>query len=60
MAGVLVAIALDVAAAGGGTDMSITAEFEGQMIVGAIGQAVEKAGNQELDESMGRLADLVA
>jgi hypothetical protein len=30
------------------------------MIVGAIGQAVEKAGNQELDESMGRLTELVA
>ncbi len=60
MAGVQVAIALDVAPADSGTDMSITAEFEGQMIVGAIGQAVEKAGNQELDESMGRLTELVA
>jgi carbon monoxide dehydrogenase subunit G len=60
MAGVQVAIALDVEAAGGGTDMSITAEFEGQMIVGAIGQAVERAGNQELDESTARLAELVA
>jgi uncharacterized protein YndB with AHSA1/START domain len=60
MAGVQVAIALDVEAAGGGADMSITAEFEGQMIVGAIGQAVERAGNQELDESTARLAELVA
>ena len=40
--------------------MSITAEFEGQMLVGAIGQAVEKAGRTELDESMAKLAELVA
>lgn len=60
LAGVQVAIALDVEPKDGGTDMSITADFEGQMIVGAIGQAVEKAGIQELDESTARLADLVA
>jgi carbon monoxide dehydrogenase subunit G len=60
MAGVKVAITLDVQAQGRGTAMSITAEFEGQMIVGAIGQAVEKAGRQELDESMAKLAELVA
>jgi carbon monoxide dehydrogenase subunit G len=60
LAGVQVAIALDVEPKDDGTDMSITADFEGQMIVGAIGQAVEKAGIQELDESTARLADLVA
>ena len=60
MAGVKVAITLDVAPRGDGSAMSITAEFEGQMIVGAIGQAVEKAGTQELDESMARLSELVA
>jgi carbon monoxide dehydrogenase subunit G len=60
MAGVKVAITLDVEPQGNGTAMSITAEFEGQMIVGAIGQAVEKAGRQELDESMAKLAELVA
>jgi hypothetical protein len=30
------------------------------MLVGAIGQAVERAGMQELDESTARLAELVA
>lgn len=60
MAGVQVAIGLDVAPADSGTDMSITAEFEGQMLVGAIGQAVEKAGNQELDESMAKLTELLS
>lgn len=59
MAGVKVAITLDVAPAEIGTAMSITADFEGQMIVGAIGQAVEKAGHQELAESTAKLATLV-
>jgi carbon monoxide dehydrogenase subunit G len=60
LAGVKVAITLDVEPRGDGTAMSIAAEFEGQMIVGAIGQAVENAGRQELDESTARLAELVA
>jgi uncharacterized protein YndB with AHSA1/START domain len=60
LAGVKVAITLDVEARGSGSAMSITAEFEGQMIVGAIGQAVEKAGMQELDESSAKLATLVS
>jgi hypothetical protein len=60
MAGVQVAITLDVEPREAGSAMTIIAEFEGQMIVGAIGQAVEKAGNQELDESMARLSELVA
>jgi hypothetical protein len=60
MAGVKVAIGLDVEPKDSGTAMSITAEFEGQMLVGAIGQAVEKAGRTELDESMAKLAELVA
>ena len=34
--------------------------LEGQMLVGAIGQAVEKAGNQELDESMAKLTELLS
>jgi len=60
MAGVKVAIGLAVAPRDAGSAMSIVAEFEGQMIVGAIGQAVEKAGNQELEESTARLAELVS
>jgi carbon monoxide dehydrogenase subunit G len=60
MAGVKVAIGLSVEPKDSGTAMSITAEFEGQMLVGAIGQAVEKAGRTELDESMAKLAELVA
>jgi uncharacterized protein YndB with AHSA1/START domain len=60
MAGVKVAIGLDVEPRGNSSAMSLTAEFEGQMIVGAIGQAVEKAGRDELDSSMAKLAELVA
>jgi uncharacterized protein YndB with AHSA1/START domain len=60
MAGVKVAITLGVEPSGTGSAMSITAEFEGQMIVGAIGAAVEKAGRTELDESTARLAALVS
>lgn len=60
MAGVQVAIGLGVEPQGSGTAMSITADFEGQMLVGAIGQAVEKAGRTELDESTAKLATLIA
>jgi carbon monoxide dehydrogenase subunit G len=60
MAGVKVAIGLDVAPNGTGSKVSISADFEGQMIVGAIGQAIEKAGNAELDQSLAKLRDLVA
>jgi uncharacterized protein YndB with AHSA1/START domain len=61
MAGVKVAIGLDVEPnATGGTTMLIRAEFEGQMIVGAIGQAIEKAGRAELDSSLAKLGELVA
>jgi carbon monoxide dehydrogenase subunit G len=60
MAGVKVAISLAVTPSGSGTSMSIGAEFEGQMIVGAIGAAIEKAGNTELDNSLAKLGELVA
>jgi carbon monoxide dehydrogenase subunit G len=60
MAGVKVAIYLDVEPAGAGTAMSIGAAFEGQMIVGAIGAAIERAGNAELDSSLAKLRELVA
>jgi carbon monoxide dehydrogenase subunit G len=60
MAGVKVSIGLDVEGAGDGSTVAISADFEGQMLVGAIGAAVEKAGIAELDQSMAKLADLVA
>ncbi len=60
MAGVKVAITLGVEPEGDGSKMSIISEFEGQMLVGAIGQAVEKAGREELASSAARLRELVS
>jgi carbon monoxide dehydrogenase subunit G len=60
MAGVKVAIGLDVEPSGDGSAVSISADFEGQMIVGAIGAAIEKAGIQELDQSLAKLGELLA
>lgn len=60
MAGVKVAIGLGVEPKGSGSAMSISADFEGQMLVGAIGAAVEKAGRTELDESTAKLKTLVS
>lgn len=59
MAGVTVAIGMEVETSAAGATMSLIAEFEGQMIVGPIGQAVEKAGVAELDRSLAKLAELV-
>jgi carbon monoxide dehydrogenase subunit G len=59
MAGVKVSIGLDVEPEGSGSKVAISAEFEGQMIVGAIGQAIEKAGNTELDQSLAKLRELL-
>ncbi|WP_410624649.1 SRPBCC family protein [Amycolatopsis sp. cmx-8-4] len=60
MAGVKIRFSLSVAAAGSGSVASIDAEFTGQMIVGALGKAVEKDGKKNLDESLGKFKALVA
>ncbi|MCU1685076.1 MAG: hypothetical protein JWQ81_5815 [Amycolatopsis sp.] len=59
MAGVKVGFALSVEAADGGSTATIDAEFTGQMIVGALGKAVEKDGKKNLDESLAKFAELV-
>ena len=60
MAGVKVSFAFSVAENGdGGSKASVAAEFEGQMIVGALGMAVEKDGLKNLEESLAKLAVLV-
>ncbi|WP_020501557.1 type II toxin-antitoxin system Rv0910 family toxin [Sciscionella marina] len=59
MAGVKVRFALSVAASDGGTLATIDAEFEGQMLTGALGKAVEKDGKNNLDESMAKFAELL-
>ncbi len=60
MAGVQVSFTLSVEPSGVGSKAAIDAEFSGQMVVGAIGVAVEKQSKKELDASLAKLAELVA
>jgi uncharacterized protein YndB with AHSA1/START domain len=59
MAGVQVSFALSVEAVGEGSKATIDAEFKGQMIVGALGKAVEKDGKKNLDASLEKFKALV-
>ncbi|GAB3500976.1 type II toxin-antitoxin system Rv0910 family toxin [Amycolatopsis cihanbeyliensis] len=59
MAGVKVRFDLSVQEAPGGSQATIDAEFTGQMIVGALGKAVEKDGKKNLDRSMEKLKELL-
>jgi len=60
MAGVQVSFTLSVSTNDSGSRAAIEAEFSGQLVVGAIGAAVEKQSKKELDASLARLAELVA
>jgi uncharacterized protein YndB with AHSA1/START domain len=61
MAGVQTTFTMAVVGDGnGGSTASIDASFEGSMIVGALGKAVEKDAQANLDESLAQLAELVA
>lgn len=59
MAGVRVGFSLAVRPNGDASTASVDAEFSGQMIVGALGKAVEKEALKNLDESMAKLASIV-
>lgn len=60
MAGVRTTFALSVVSDGnGGSTATIDAEFTGQMITGALGKAVEKDAQNNLDESLANVATLV-
>jgi uncharacterized protein YndB with AHSA1/START domain len=60
MAGVKSTFTLSVAPDGnGGSTAEIDAEFEGQMVVGALGKAVEKDAQANLDASLEKLSALV-
>lgn len=58
LVGSQIAFTLAVAPAAAGSTISIDAEFTGQMMVGAIGQAVEKNATLELESSLARLQQL--
>jgi carbon monoxide dehydrogenase subunit G len=60
MAGVKATIKLDVEPAGEGSEFSLSAQFEGQMIVGALGKAIEKEGLKQVEESVDKLKSLLA
>jgi carbon monoxide dehydrogenase subunit G len=61
MAGVQVSFGFAVEPDGsGGSRASVDAAFEGQMIAGALGKAVEKDGLANLQQSLAKLVDLVA
>ena len=61
MAGVKSTFALSVEPDGnGGSTAEIAAEFEGQMVVGALGKAVEKDAQANLDASLHKLSALLS
>jgi carbon monoxide dehydrogenase subunit G len=61
LAGAQISFTLSVAdgADAASSEVTIDAEFTGQMMVGAIGAAVEKNAAVELDKSLAKLAELV-
>jgi hypothetical protein len=62
LAGAQISFTLSVGegASAASSSVTIDAEFTGQMMVGAIGQAVEKNAGIELDKSLTQLSALVA
>lgn len=59
MAGVKIAITVNVSGDGDSSTLDLKTEFEGQMLVGAIGAAVEKAGMTDLEASLAKLTELL-
>lgn len=59
MAGAKISFTLSVETAGHGAVASIDAEFTGQMVVGAIGTAIEKSTTAALEQSLATLTSLV-
>lgn len=60
LAGAQISFTLSVRGDGSSSTVSIDAEFTGQMMVGAIGQAVEKNATVELEKSLTKLQELAA
>ena len=55
MAGVKVKFAFDIVPSGSGSTFSVAGDFEGALIKGALGKAVEKDGAAQLDKTLGQL-----
>ncbi|MQA60029.1 MAG: SRPBCC family protein [Actinophytocola sp.] len=59
MAGVQVKITIAVEPDGEGSTLDLSTDFEGQMIVGALGKAIEKQGQAELRKSIDQFKALL-
>lgn len=60
MAGVKVAFAFEVTPTDTGSEFAVTGDFEGALIKGALGKAVEKDFGAQLDATIARLENLAA
>ncbi|WP_043652003.1 type II toxin-antitoxin system Rv0910 family toxin [Nocardia thailandica] len=60
MAGAKITFTLSVEAAGDGSTVTITSEFISQMMVGAVGGAIERASAKEIEASLEKFRSLVA
>ncbi|MBF6327385.1 SRPBCC family protein [Nocardia transvalensis] len=60
MAGVKVEFTFEIASAGDGSELSVRGDFEGALIKGALGKAVEKDGMKQLEKSLDALDVLAA
>ncbi|GAA1028479.1 MULTISPECIES: type II toxin-antitoxin system Rv0910 family toxin [Amycolatopsis] len=58
MAGVKATFSFGLTPAGDSTDVQVSGEFEGALIKGALGKAVEKDGAKQLQASLDKLAAL--
>jgi len=58
MAGVKARFAFELTPVDGGTEVNIAADFEGQLIKGALGKAVEKDATKQVQESVQKLEAL--
>jgi carbon monoxide dehydrogenase subunit G len=59
LAGAQISFTLSVAGDGDKSTVTVDASFTGQMMVGAIGDAVQKNATAELEKSLARLAEIV-
>lgn len=60
MAGVQATFSFELTPAGDRTEVQVSGDFEGSLIKGALGKAVEKDGTKQLQASLDKLAALAA
>jgi uncharacterized protein YndB with AHSA1/START domain len=60
MAGVQARFTFTITPAGAGSEFTVTGDFEGALIKGALGKAVEKDGRKQLDKSLEQLDALAS